>query len=89
MKNKKKYLFVLAAIILVLLLTNAVCLAADGSATNEFWSKMYEKLHNNFIKDNRWKYLTTGLGTTLIISFFAVIVGIVLGFIIAILSKNF
>jgi len=87
-KNKKKYLFVLTAIILVLLLTNAVCLAADGSATNEFWSKMYEKLHNNFIKDNRWKYLTTGLGTTLIISFFAVIVGIVLGFIIAILRST-
>ncbi len=43
-----------------------------------------EKLHTNFIKDNRWKYITNGLLTTLEISFFSVIIGTVLGFLIAI-----
>ncbi len=47
-------------------------------------SDLKAKFENNFIKDNRWQYLVYGLGTTLLISFFAVIIGIVLGFLIAI-----
>lgn len=43
-----------------------------------------EKVYNNFIKDNRWQYITNGLLTTLEISFFSVLIGIVLGFLIAI-----
>jgi arginine/lysine/histidine transport system permease protein len=37
----------------------------------------------NFIKDNRWHYVTNGLKTTLIITFCSVIIGIVLGMIVA------
>ena len=37
----------------------------------------------NFIKDDRWKYITNGLGVTLQVTFFALIIGVVLGFIIA------
>ena len=33
----------------------------------------------NFITDNRWKYFTNGLGTTYVVSFFAVILGVVIG----------
>ena len=36
----------------------------------------------NFITDNRWKYFTTGLGTTYVVSFFAVILGVVIGVLI-------
>lgn len=43
-----------------------------------------EKIYNNFIKENRWQYLTQGLATTIMISFFAVVIGIILGFLIAI-----
>lgn len=41
----------------------------------------------NFIEGNRWQLLLSGLGTTLTITFFAVILGIVLGFLIAIIRS--
>ncbi|MDK2807447.1 MAG: arginine/lysine/histidine transport system permease protein [Clostridiales bacterium] len=43
---------------------------------------------NNFITDNRWKYLIDGLGTTFLITIFAVVLGIVLGFFIAIIRST-
>lgn len=43
---------------------------------------------NNFITDNRWKYLLSGLGTTFLITFFAVIIGIALGFLVAIIRST-
>ena len=42
-----------------------------------------EKFKKNFIKDNRWKYITKGLKNTLIIAIFSVILGIILGFLVA------
>jgi His/Glu/Gln/Arg/opine family amino acid ABC transporter permease subunit len=47
-----------------------------------------EKIHDTFIVDDRWKYLTNGLKTTLLITFFAVIIGMILGFIIAIIRAS-
>ena len=47
-----------------------------------------ERYENNFIKDSRWKYIAEGLLTTLEISFFAVIIGVVLGFIFAIVRAT-
>ncbi len=41
------------------------------------------KFTQNFIENDRWKYLLNGLGNTLKITFFAVILGILLGFIVA------
>lgn len=40
-------------------------------------------LYLNFIEDNRWRYLATGLQNTLIITFFATLIGIGLGLLIA------
>ena len=37
----------------------------------------------NFLDDNRWQYLWSGLGTTLEITLFAVLIGIVLGSLVA------
>lgn len=48
---------------------------------------MSRQLYLNFIKDNRWKYIVNGLGTTLQITFFAVILGIALGFLIAVIRQ--
>ncbi|MCI8350581.1 MAG: amino acid ABC transporter permease [Oscillospiraceae bacterium] len=42
----------------------------------------------NFIAENRWKYLVNGLGVTLQVTFFAVIIGIVLGFLVAIVRST-
>ena len=42
----------------------------------------------NFITDNRWKYFTKGLGTTYVVSFFAVILGVVIGVLIAVVRSS-
>lgn len=44
-----------------------------------------ESFKQNFIEQDRWHYLANGLGTTLLITFFSVLIGMVLGFIIAII----
>ena len=50
-----------------------------GNSVEEFIAKF----HMNFIEDNRWRYITNGLGTTFTVTFFAIILGLVLGFLIA------
>lgn len=44
---------------------------------------------NNFITDNRWKYLVNGLLVTLKITLFAVLIGIAIGFIFAIIRTTY
>lgn len=48
-----------------------------------------ESFRQNFIEEDRWRYLTDGLKTTLIITFFAVIIGMVLGFLVAIIRSTY
>lgn len=45
--------------------------------------------YQNFIQDDRWKYIVDGLGNTLKITFFAVMIGIVLGFLIAVIRSTY
>lgn len=47
-----------------------------------------EQFKFNFIEKNRWQFIVTGLENTLIISLFAVLLGIVLGFLIAIIRSS-
>ena len=47
-----------------------------------------EKLYDNFVKDNRYMYIVKGLGNTIVITVFAVMLGIVLGFLIAIVRTS-
>lgn len=42
----------------------------------------------NFIKDDRWLYLTNGLKTTLIVTLFSALMGVVLGFLVAIVRNT-
>lgn len=46
-----------------------------------------EDFYLNFIKDDRYLWLLDGLKTTLIITVFAVIVGLIIGFLVAIISS--
>lgn len=46
------------------------------------------KFIQNFIEDNRYEWLLEGLGNTLTITFFAAILGIVIGFLIAIIRAT-
>jgi His/Glu/Gln/Arg/opine family amino acid ABC transporter permease subunit len=43
---------------------------------------------NNFIVENRWKYLVDGLWVTLAVTFGAVVIGIIIGFIVAIIRAT-
>ena len=43
-----------------------------------------DKFKQNFIDQNRWRYLVDGLGTTLLITLLSIIVGLILGTLIAI-----
>lgn len=50
---------------------------------------LYNRFVSNFIEDNRYMYLVRGLITTLVVTFFAVIIGALLGFIIAIIRSTY
>lgn len=60
-----------------------VIIVRNGKSADAFDLK--QSIHQNFIKESRWKYLVNGLATTMEITLLAVIIGIVLGFVIAIL----
>ena len=42
----------------------------------------------NFIEDNRWKYLTTGLSNTLKITLLSLLIGVALGVVVAIIRSS-
>lgn len=54
----------------------------------EFFLDFQEKFIDDFIVDDRWMYLTKGLANTLVITLFAVILGIALGSLIAIIRST-
>ena len=51
-------------------------------------NKLIDDFQQNFLDEIRWHYLTNGLKTTLIITFFAVILGFVLGFLVVIVRST-
>ncbi|WP_024294066.1 amino acid ABC transporter permease [Lacrimispora indolis] len=51
--------------------------------------KLRDDFYQNFIVDDRWKYITGGLQNTLKITFFAVLIGILLGFLVAIIRSTY
>lgn len=48
-----------------------------------FFSEFPQKFYESFILKNRYKYIVTGLGNTLLITVVAVIIGVILGTLIA------
>lgn len=56
--------------------------AADGQTFTE-------KLYANFVKDGRYQYLLTGLRNTLLIALCAVIIGVMIGFFVAIIRVSY
>ena len=54
----------------------------------EVWKDFADEFYLNFIADNRWKYLTDGLWTTLRVTFYALLLGIVIGVIVAVVRST-
>ena len=70
-----------------------MCLTGSGitgfiQENGEKMNSLIESFKFNFIENKRWQFIVTGLQNTLIIAFFAVIVGIVLGFLVAIIRST-
>ncbi len=53
-----------------------------------FWAGIRNAFEMNFIKDNRYKYLLNGFLVTMEIAFFAVLLGIVIGFTVAVIRST-
>ena len=59
-------------------------LAQKGESANaSWWTRVKDQFHLNFVQGSRWKWLMQGLGRTLIITFFAAILGVVIGILLA------
>lgn len=54
----------------------------------EWWQDFKHQFWLNFIDGNRWHYLTDGFKVTLELTFGAVIIGIVIGFIVAVIRTT-
>jgi len=61
-----------------------VIIVRDNDAIKDSQS-ITGKIYNNFIKDNRWKFLLQGLLNTLIITVCAILIGAALGFLLALI----
>ena len=53
--------------------------------TLNFWQFLYKEIYLNVIKDDRWMQYLKGMGVTLQVSLYAILVGLVLGTLLAIL----
>ena len=62
-------------------------LSVKGWLVN-LWKNFADQFYLNFIKDNRWKYLTGGLGNTLMITMGALVLGVVFGFLLALVRTT-
>lgn len=53
------------------------------------WNKFVDTFTRNFIDGNNWHYIADGLITTIKITFFAVLVGIAIGFIVGMIRSTY
>jgi len=56
---------------------------------SEWFEGLKSEFILNFIKDDRWEYLLTGLGNTLKITLVALLLGVVVGIVIAIVRSSY
>lgn len=54
----------------------------------DWWQEFVTKFTIAFIDHNRWKMLAQGLGNTLLITLFAVMIGIVIGFVVSVIRTT-
>ena len=55
----------------------------------EAFAKFKESFTFNFIEGSRWKYITNGLLVTLKVTFFAVLIGLMIGVVVAMIRSSF
>ncbi len=90
MKKWKKFsLFFILTAALTGLFTTTVSAVSPfillGGKEGDLQPEILQRLYDNFVKDDRWKYLVEGLGRTLLITVVAMIIGTLIGFLLAII----
>lgn len=54
----------------------------------QWLQNLADRFYTNFISENRWKYIADGFIVTVEVTIFAVLIGIILGFIIAVIRST-
>lgn len=52
------------------------------------WEDLTRRFVLNFVEDDQWKYIADGLGVTLKVTLFAGIVGVIIGFVVAMIRST-
>ena len=55
----------------------------------EWWNDLVDKFILDFVEKDRWKYITNGLGMTMQITIYALLIGLVIGIFIAIVRTSY
>ena len=63
--------------------------ASGGGWLENTWLDLKESFYVNFMQEGRWKYLTNGFLVTVEVSFFSVLLGILAGFVVAVVAFGF
>lgn len=58
-------------------------------ALSEWWAQIVRDFYICFIEKDRWKYLTSGLKNTILITFFALMLGVVIGVVVSIIRSTY
>lgn len=62
--------------------------APEEAAKRSFFEELRDDLHLNFVKDERWQYLVNGFVITITVALAAVILGVAIGFLVAIIRST-
>lgn len=54
----------------------------------QWLQNLADRFYTNFISENRWKYIADGFIVTIEVTFFAVLIGIIIGFLIAVIRST-
>ena len=63
-------------------------MALNATWLSEFWIAFKDDLRVNFIVQDRWQYLTSGFQKTLEITVFSLMIGLVVGFVVAVIRST-
>ena len=68
----------------VIIINKGTSAVSDGENKNTKSLSFTDKLRQNFIDDNRWQYILTGLGNTILITILAIAIGLIIGTLVAV-----
>ena len=68
----------------VIIINKGTSAVSDGGNEKTKTLSFTEKLRQNFIDDNRWQYILTGLGNTILITILAIAIGLIIGTLVAV-----